>query len=50
MKKYEVDCCLVRNTKSSVIEPASPYSIGRVGGNCVLMYSHKYSHDWENNI
>ncbi len=48
MKKYDVECCcVVRNTKNSVNEPASPYCIEGGGGNCVLIYSNKYSHNWK---
>ncbi len=48
MKKYDVEwCCVVKNTKTSVIEPASPFSIEGGGGNCVLMCSNKYSHNWK---
>jgi hypothetical protein len=43
MKKYDVECCyVVRNTKNSVNEPASPYCSEGGGVNCVLMYSNKY--------
>ncbi len=46
MKKCDVECCCVaRNTKKFVIEPASRYYIEGGGGNCVLVYSKKYSHN-----
>jgi hypothetical protein len=47
-KEYDVEsCCVVRNTKNSGIDPASPYCIEGGGKNYVLMYSNKNSHNWK---
>ncbi len=49
MKKYDVECCCVaRKTKKVCNRTCLSLLYGGRWGNCVLMYSNKYSHNWKN--